>query len=192
MLLFQQMGVLFVFMILGFMCGKIKVLSDESTKAISWIVVNIANPALIISASVNNDGTIKGIELLITFGIAIAVFVFLILIAFVIPIILRVKRADTGIFRVMTIFSNIGFMGFPVISAIYGSGALLYASLFLFPYNILIYTYGIMAMRKNQDKKEKVQIKKLSILVLFPVFYLWEYTCRELRCRHLYQALYHI
>ncbi len=161
MLLFQQMGVLFVFMILGFMCGKIKVLSDESTKAISWIVVNIANPALIISASVNNDGTIKGIELLITFGIAIAVFVFLILIAFVIPIILRVKRADTGIFRVMTIFSNIGFMGFPVISAIYGSGALLYASLFLFPYNILIYTYGIMAMRKNQDKKEKVQIKKI-------------------------------
>lgn len=51
----------------------------------------------------------------------------------------------------MTVFSNIGFMGFPVVSALYGSGALLYAALFMIPYNILIYTYGISAMAVKED-----------------------------------------
>lgn len=162
MLLFQQMAVLFIFMILGFVCGKIKALSDEAAKAISWIVVNIANPALILSSGVNNDGGIKGMELLTTFGLAIAIFVVLILVSLVIPVILRVKRDDAGVYRVMTIFSNIGFMGFPVISAIYGGDALLYASLFLFPFNILIYTYGIMAMRKRDSAdKMKFEVRKI-------------------------------
>lgn len=161
MLLLQQMSVLFVFMILGFLCGKMKVLSDEATKAISWIVVNIANPALILSASVSGNATIKGLELLTTFGIAILVFAYMILISVFLPHILRVPVEDKGVFRVMTIFSNIGFMGFPVISAVYGANALLYASLFLFPYNILIYTYGIMAMGKTNGSKQKLQLKKI-------------------------------
>ena len=55
----------------------------------------------------------------------------------------------------MTVFSNIGFMGFPVISALYGSGALLYAALFMIPYNVLIYTYGISAMSIGKKIGEK-------------------------------------
>lgn len=161
MLLLQQMSVLFIFMIIGFICGKMKVLSDEATKAISWLVVNIANPALILSASVSGNATIKGLELLTTFGIAILVFAFMIVISVFLPHILHVSVEDKGVFRVMTIFSNIGFMGFPVISAVYGANALLYASLFLFPYNILIYTYGIMAMGKRDGSKQKLQLKKI-------------------------------
>ena len=52
----------------------------------------------------------------------------------------------------MTIFGNVGFMGFPIISSLYGGGALLYASLFLLPYNILIYTYGVWEMCKSSSE----------------------------------------
>lgn len=160
MLLLEQMGVLFIFMILGYVCGKKQVLPDESAKSISWIVVNIANPALILSAGISENRTIRGMLLLETFGIAVLVFLFLILISIALPRIFRVPKEDAGVFRVMTIFSNIGFMGFPVISAIYGADALMYASLFLFPYNILIYTYGILAMKKTPGR-EKIQLKKV-------------------------------
>ena len=173
MLLFQQMSILFIFMILGFICGRIKTLSDDSTKAISWLVVNIANPALILSSGVNNSGGIKGIELLEIFGLAVGIFVVLIVISMLVPVILRVKHDDVGVYRVMLIFSNIGFMGFPLISAIYGSDALLYASLFLFPFNILIYTYGIMAMRKKETSKKKIKFqisKVLNIGVISCIF----------------------
>ena len=161
MLLLEQMAVLFIFILLGYICGKLKVLPDASAKSISWIVVNIANPALILSASMSEDKMLQGEQLLKAFGIAILVFVFLIIISTFLPILLRVQKNDVGVFRVMTIFSNIGFMGFPVVSAAYGETALMYASLFLFPYSILIYTYGIMAMRKKTAEHERIQWKKI-------------------------------
>lgn len=146
---------------------KKDIISDEMCKSISWIVVNIANPAMILSGSVNNENGIAGEELLMTMALAVGIFAGLIIISLIIPIVLRVPGKLAGVYRVMTIFSNIGFMGFPVISALYGTEALLYASVFLIPFNLLIYTYGILALKSNDGQKEKLDLKKvLNIGVL--------------------------
>lgn len=167
MLLLQQMIVLFILMMLGYYMRRKEILSDEMCKSLSWIVVNIANPAMIISGSVNSENGIAGEELLMTMALAVGIFVGLILISLIIPIILRVPSRSAGVYRVMTIFSNIGFMGFPVISALYGTEALLYASVFLIPFNLLIYTYGILALKSNDGQKEKLDLRKvLNIGVL--------------------------
>jgi len=156
MILLKQMAILFIIMMIGFLCRKLKLINDEGAKVISGLVVNVANPALILSASINNENSIKGMDLVKAMGLAVVMYVVLGIIAFVIPKLLAVPKADAGAYRVMTIFSNIGFMGFPVISALYGSDALLYASLFMIPYNVLIYTYGISAMRGGRGKAESV------------------------------------
>lgn len=161
MLLLQQMLVLFFYMGIGFVCGKKNIITDDVAKTFSWIVVNIANTALILSAGVSDTKTVTGKALATTFVVAIGAFFFLILLGYLLVPLLRVPAEDKGVFRVMTIFSNIGFMGFPVISAVYGEEALLYASIFLFPYNILIYTYGICAMKKENDGSGKMQWKKI-------------------------------
>lgn len=146
---------------------KKDIISDEMCKSISWIVVNIANPAMILSGSVNSENGIAGEELLMTMALAVGIFAGLIIISLIIPIVLRVPGKSAGVYRVMTIFSNIGFMGFPVISALYGTEALLYASVFLIPFNLLIYTYGILALKSNDGQKEKLDLKKvLNIGVL--------------------------
>ncbi len=152
MILVKQMLVLFLLMVVGFVCRKIGLLNDESSKKISGLVVNVANPALILSAGINPESTIQGIEFLKTLCLALAVYACLIIISFVIPGILRVPVSDKGLYQVMTIFSNIGFMGFPLISAVYGDDALLYAALFLIPYNVLIYTYGLAVIKGKDDK----------------------------------------
>ena len=46
MLLLQQMIVLFLLMGTGFLCYKLGIITDEVSKKLSAIVVNIANPAL--------------------------------------------------------------------------------------------------------------------------------------------------
>lgn len=161
MLLLQQMLVLFFYMGIGFICGKKNIITDDVAKTFSWIVVNIANTALILSAGASNTKTVTGKALAATFVVAIGVFLFLILLGYLLLPLLRVPAVDKGVFRVMTIFSNIGFMGFPVISAVYGEEALLYASIFLFPYNILIYTYGICTMQKENDGNGRIQWKKI-------------------------------
>ena len=167
MLLLQQMIVLFILMILGYYMRRKEIISDETCRSLSWIVVNIANPAMILSGSVNSEQGIEGSELIMTMMLAIGIFAGLILVSLIVPLVLRVPRRSVGAYRVMMIFSNIGFMGFPVISALYGTEALLYASVFLIPFNLLIYTYGILALKTNDETKGKLDLKKVLNIGVF-------------------------
>ncbi len=147
MILLKQMLVLFILMLVGICCRKCGIFNDESNKRISALVLNVANPALVLSSGINQESAIGGMEFVKTFVLAWAMFGVLMLIAYFIPIILKAEASEYGIYRTMTIFSNVGFMGFPVIAALFGTVALLYASLFLIPFNVLIYTYGISVMK---------------------------------------------
>ena len=151
MLLLQQMIVLFIYMMMGYFCCKKGVLDEQNSKKISWIVVNLANPGLIISSAVNGDGEIGGRELAITFIAAIIMFAVLLVLAQVLPRLFRIAERDRGVYNIMTVFNNIGFMGFPVISAAFGNEALLYAAIFTLPFNVLIYTYGIYVISGKND-----------------------------------------
>lgn len=163
MLLLEQMIVLFLLMGVGFYCYKKDIITDESSKKISAIVVNIANPAMVLTGCMG-DSKIKGMELLQIAVIIILIYGALLLLALVIPKILGVEKKSEGAYRAMTVFSNIGFMGFPVISALYGREALLYASLFTIPYNSLIYTYGVSAMSTKNKSEERGSFKWSRVL----------------------------
>lgn len=167
MLLLQQMIVLFLLMIVGFICYKKEIITDEVSKKISAIVVNIANPALILSGGMEKDSAIQGEELLVVMAIIVIMYAVLVLLGQLLPKLLRVEPKSRGAYTAMTIFSNIGFMGFPVIAALYGKQALLYAALFTIPYNLLIYTYGISVMEiskeevQGQKKKRRIPWKRI-------------------------------
>lgn len=152
MLMLEQMAVLFLLMAVGYFCYKKEIITDEVSRKLSAIVVNIANPALVLTGCMGED-KIHGSELALTVVIMLLIYASLLGLAFFLPRLLRVEEKSRGTYKAMTVFSNIGFMGFPVISALYGSGALLYAALFMIPYNILIYTYGISAMAAAPDKE---------------------------------------
>lgn len=163
MLALEQMVVLFILMGIGFGCGKLGKLSDDNAKFLSWLVVNVGNPAIILSASINGTNTIKGKELAFSFGVAVGMFALSFLIAQAIPFLLKVPRDVKGVYKAMTIFSNIGFMGLPIVQAMFGTNALLYAALFQFPYSFLIYTYGIVAISIPRDDETSKQKNKAPI-----------------------------
>lgn len=161
MLLLQQMVVLFLLMGIGFFCSKKEIITEEVSKKLSAIVVNIANPAMVLTGCMG-ENKMEGRELLMVAVIVAAVYGALVALAMIIPGLLKVEKEKKGTYQAMTVFSNIGFMGFPVISAVYGNGALLYASLFMIPYNVLIYTYGVAAMTSGGEKKrEKISMGRI-------------------------------
>ncbi len=159
----QQMIVLFIIMGIGFAAYKSNIITSETRGKLSSIVVNIANPALILSSVSGDAVNIENMEMLKTLGISLLLFFILIILAAIIPVVIGTDKKNRGVYSAMTVFSNIGFMGFPIISEVYGNEALLYASIFLLPYNILIYTYGIHLMDKgeNESKKTGSQWRKI-------------------------------
>ncbi len=161
MLLLQQMIVLFIYMILGYYGSRAGALDARAGKVLSWIVIHIANPALILNSAVGSDGKAAGRELVSTAVIAVLMFAVLLILAWFTPIVFRASEDEKGIYKLMTTFNNIGFMGFPVIAAVYGNEALLYAAIFTLPFNVLIYTYGIAMVRGKDAEGEKFQWKRI-------------------------------
>lgn len=148
-------------MLLGYYGSSKGVLDAKAGKMLSWIVINIANPALLLNSAVGSDGKASGWELVNTAVIAVLMFAVLLVLAWFAPIVFRASEDEKGIYKLMTTFNNIGFMGFPVIAAVYGNEALLYAAVFTLPFNVLIYTYGIAMVRGKDAKQEGFQWKKI-------------------------------
>ncbi len=73
--------------------------------------------------------------------------------AWILPRILRYPKKHYGIVNVMVIFTNIGFMGVPMIDGIYGKDALIYMTVLLIPFNILFFSYVIQTIKGSSDKK---------------------------------------
>ena len=92
--------------------------------------------------------------------LAVVLFAALILISPLFVRILGVKKDERNIYAVMLIFSNLGFMGIPIIEELYGRGAIFYVALYTLVYNILFYTYGIYLFEKERAMQtgEKAKI----------------------------------
>ena len=120
MVLLQQMGILFVYMMIGYVACKKEYFDQEFGKKLSWLVVNVANPMLAISAVVNNEEQIAKKDFYVTILLAICFYAFFLILAQILPRLIGVQKSDIGVYKMMTTFNNIGFMGFPVIAASIG------------------------------------------------------------------------
>ena len=61
----------------------------------------------------------------------------------------------------MNVFSNIGFMGFPMINAIFGADKVFYAAIFNLIFNLCIYSLGAPLMQFGTGRKTKFNAKSL-------------------------------
>ncbi len=175
MIMLKQMTILFLIMMVGLYAGKTNIITEEASKKLSSLVVNIANPCFVV-CSVLGDTHIAGEKLVLMALAAVGVYICLIVLAVFVPLLLKVPVNVRGTYKVMLVFNNIGFMGFPIVSGLYGSEMLLYVAVFMLPYNILIYTYGIYVMRKDGGENGKMNVSGLlnpgviAVLAAFVIY----------------------
>ena len=156
MVMLQQMIVMFLMMAVGYLCYRKQILTEEVSRKVSAIVVNVANPCMILSSALT-DQQMQGKELVQTLAIVVMMYAFLLAVAQLLPRILCIQKESRGAYAAMTVFANIGFMGFPVLAAMYGNGALLYGAVFQIPFNILIYTYGVTVLTRKPGACAKTE-----------------------------------
>lgn len=164
----------FVLMI-GYVACKKEYFDQEFGKKLSWLVVNVANPMLAISAVVNNEEQIAKKDFYVTVLLAICFYAFFLILAQILPRLIGVQKSDIGVYKMMTTFNNIGFMGFPVIAAAYGNGALIYAVPFSIMFNILCYTWGIQTLCGGGEKgnwKRIINIGTISGIISIVLFFM--------------------
>lgn len=156
----QQMLVLLVMMLIGYIVFRIKWLDANACGKMSKIVVNVLNPCLMINGVLGKAVNLKGDMLFQTLVLVVVYYGALILLSIPVASILRVKKKHYNLYRLMLIFSNVGFMGIPVVTSIYGKEAMLLIAFYNLGYNLLLYTYGIYLASTGGEPGEKAETAK--------------------------------
>ena len=148
----NQVLILFIVIFIGIIAKKKNYLSKEVNKGLSDILVNITLPLLVVSSftakytkdMLNNVGKVFIFSMLIN----------IILILFSKVIFSKFPKDERNILKFVTVFSNCGFMGFPVIQSLYGKTGVFYGSIFNITFNLFMFTYGIMLFTGKRDIKD--------------------------------------
>lgn len=135
-----QVLTLFILMLCGFCAAKWKLLDDQGLRGLNKLVLTFAQPALILhrlqaDASPELIGELIWVFVLACVTIALAGVISFRLFA-------KEEPQRRAVLTNLSMVSNCGFMGFPVIIATMGDGALIYAVIFLAAFNLMCWTLG--------------------------------------------------
>jgi hypothetical protein len=172
----QQMIIIFIMMMVGYILYKKEILKEGASATISALVINVCNPALLISSSFNRDTSVTNDKVILAVVAGAVVFGVLIIASFVVPAILHVENKVKNYYALMCIFGNTGFIGIPLIQAVLGSQALIYAVIVNIYYTLLFYSYGYYLAGGENSKfspKKLINIGNISLIVAVIIF-LWQ------------------
>lgn len=144
----QQMVIIFILIGIGMILFRRRLLSEEGSKQISGLIINVTNPALLICSALEDGPKASLRDLGIALAAYAAVFAILIAAGFLLPYLLRVPKNLHYAYQMLTVFGNVGFIGIPLASAVLGSESLIFVSIFNLLFNLLIYTLGISLLQK--------------------------------------------
>ncbi|WP_196595387.1 AEC family transporter [Pectinatus frisingensis] len=150
----DQMIILILLTLLGFVCFKTGIMNEMSNKYLSKLIISIMCPAIIIDSVVNMQHDESQAAVLWVFGAAIVLYFTLPLLSKLCCFAFGIKAPQAKLYEAMLTFSNVGFMGIPVVQAVYGNKAIFYLSIFIFVYNMVVFTYGTYLVSHGVTEKK--------------------------------------
>lgn len=150
----EQMVLLFILIFIAYIASKVKLLPSNANKVLADLVVNITNPATILYAVATSSHALSNAAVLGILGITILTLGGQILLAHGYTKVLRIDRRSAGVYRFMLVFSNCGFLGYPVVRAIFGADAVFVASMYNLIFQILCFTYGVRQVGGDPSARE--------------------------------------
>lgn len=156
--LIYNVGLLFLMLVPGILLAKCGLAAEGLGKGLANLVLYIAQPALIVVAYIRPYSQEILLNLLYVFLFSVVAHVLFAVAAF-----LSYRRAPDGMrkmLRFATVFSNAAYMGIPLLEAVLGLEAAIYASIYSITFNVFIWSLGVFLC--TGDKKQASPKKVLT------------------------------
>ncbi|NLM43049.1 MAG: hypothetical protein GX201_03375 [Clostridiales bacterium] len=145
----EQILIFFIIMAVGLIGKKFKIINENTEQSLSNILLNITLPALML-ASLNLEYDSETIpNMLQIFYITIALYFAVIILGNITAKLFRLKSPLADTYKNLLVFSNVGFMGFPIAVAFFGPIGVLYTTIANLIFNIFLWTYGILIINRE-------------------------------------------
>lgn len=150
---------IFLLIIPGIIFRKKDIISAAQSDGISSLAVNITWPCLVVdamqmdfSAAVLKDSGYMMAAAMMVFAMAAVV-------TLVLSKLLRLDNSKRYITAFMLLFGNTGFIGIPVIRALYGTEAVFFAAILEMVNDVVIFTIGMMLIQMSAGAKLRFEPK---------------------------------
>ena len=152
-----------ILLAVGFIATKAGVLDEGRCRVINELLLNVLIPALIISGFTGGYDENKLQNLLLSLllscvGMAISVLLSNILIR-------KKGSLQLGSERGNAAFPNVGFLGIPLVQALYGAEGVLYIAMYTTIYNMIQWSYGDILISGQFSKQRLINAMKSPMMV---------------------------
>ena len=153
---------LFLLMACGFFARKRGIIDDVASKRLSTLIIKIGQPMMIISALVEADFSYENLTGgLVIVGAGLVLHTVVAVLAFFLCKGFR-NLDERKITEFSLIFTNTGFIGFPIMEALFGAKGLFLASFYVISFHLFMWSWGMVIIaRKRSDIK--LTVRKIFI-----------------------------
>jgi len=170
----NQIAIFFILIVVGIFTRRFNLIGETFIKQLSNLVLYVTLPSMVI-VSMNfefSDDLLA--NAIVIFALGPLMYGMLLFVSWIFSKSVRGTDKEKFIFRYIVIFGNVGFIGYPIISIVFGKSGIFYASILNIWFDILSWTLGIALISKSENK---LNLKKMfvnpgiiSIVIGFSLF----------------------
>ena len=149
MVVFEQVFILFVFILIGYSLSKARVLDSSHSKVLSGLLVYVFGPCLTfqtMAGRFNRENLNTHFEMLLASSVLLVV---VMVVGYLIAAALTKHPYHRKIYGYSLIASNYGYMGYALIEALYGKDGLFQFMIFTIPLSFYTYIVGFCTLTKR-------------------------------------------
>ncbi len=163
-LIFAKIFSVFSISFIGYIANRINWLPADSTKYLSLLLINIASPCLVIYSMSQQELTAETVaSVLQAAGLMLAALLIASLIAYFTVKIMKVPAADRGVYQIVLVLTNSGFMGFPLSFAVFGEKGLFLTIIANAVFTLYTYSAGVLMLISGKEEKLTVMTAVRSL-----------------------------
>ena len=162
--LFNQLLMLYIFIFLGWLLGKLKKGTAEKSGLLSFLLVNLFFPCKLF-LNYANHFTVSYIQNnYMTLFIAIGILLVLTTMGKYFPRLLTKDRYERKVYHYNTAITNYAYFGYVLVEQVFGPAAMNNLMVFCIPLSLYCYTFGVsMLMDKKVSPKSLLSTITISI-----------------------------
>ena len=157
---------MFIMMFVGMIGSLTKLISKEGNKAMTDVLLFIVTPILIVVSYQVDYSADKLHGLLLAISLSFLSHIISIIISSI--AIRKSNNPDYQVERMGTIYSNCGFMGIPLLYALYGAEGVFYVTAYLTVFNLFVWSHAVILMTGRVKKRDLISVlKSPNIIAIF-------------------------
>ena len=161
-IIISQIFILAVVVLIGALAAKFRVLTPDSKDMLSKVIFNISLPLMLFTNFLKLEATPRLIaNSFIVLVVSEIVILFMLLFGWGTTRLFKIKGSEGAVFKAHSMFGNTIFLGFPLITALYGAEGLLYASMFQLVSTITMWTAGVVVLSHGNGTSWKKSLLRV-------------------------------